>query len=65
MNWRDLAKVLDNMLPGLQCVFTSGYSENVMAHHAVLDAGMHFIQKLFNLEGLAAMIKGVLADEII
>jgi len=63
MNGRDLAKVLSTMLPGLKCVFTSGYTENVIAHHGVLDAGMHFIQKPFTLEGLAAMIKDVLADE--
>ncbi len=61
MNGRDLAKILQDMLPGLKCLFTSGYTDNVIAHHGVLDAGKHFIQKPFSMEDLASTITKVLA----
>jgi len=37
MNGRDLAKLICDNKPGLKCLFTSGYTADVIAHHAVLD----------------------------
>ncbi len=65
MNGRDLARSLQSLYPRLKCLFMSGYSANVIAHHGVLDDGVHFIQKPFNSKALAAKIRNVLdADHV-
>ncbi|WP_319585792.1 PAS domain S-box protein [uncultured Desulfobulbus sp.] len=63
MNGRLLASHLRGLLPSLNCLFMSGYTANVIAHHGVLDEGMHFIQKPFTLQTLAAKIREALAAE--
>jgi two-component system cell cycle sensor histidine kinase/response regulator CckA len=61
MNGRELARVLASFLPGLKLLFMSGYTANVIAHHGVLDEGVHFIQKPFTLEQITAKIREALA----
>ncbi len=47
MNGRDLSNSLISIYPDIKCLFMSGYTANVIAHHGVLDKGVHFIQKPF------------------
>ena len=61
MNGRDLADRLQTHLPDLRCLFMSGYTANVIAHHGVLEAGVHFIQKPFTAGELAAKIRETLS----
>jgi len=60
MNGRDLAKNLLNLYPRLRRLFMSGYTANVIAHHGVLEEGVHFIQKPFSREKLAAKVREAL-----
>ncbi|MDD5285209.1 MAG: PAS domain-containing protein [Desulfuromonadaceae bacterium] len=60
MNGQDLAKNLLSLQPQIKCLFMSGYTANVIAHHGVLDDGVHFIQKPFTLPGLAIKVREVL-----
>ena len=60
MNGRDLAKNLLPLYPNMKRLFMSGYTADVIAHHGVLDKGVHFIQKPFSLTGLAAKVREVL-----
>jgi PAS domain S-box-containing protein len=60
MNGRDLASELFSLRPGLKCLFMSGYTANVIAHHSVLDEGVHFIAKPFSRERIAAKVRAVL-----
>ncbi|MGE4403777.1 MAG: PAS domain S-box protein [Desulfobulbus sp.] len=60
MNGRELAKNLLSLYPDLKRLFMSGYTANVIAHHGVLDEGVHFIQKPFSLKNLAAMVRKTL-----
>ncbi len=60
MNGRDLAKNMLSLYPNIKRVFMSGYTANVIAHHGVLDEGVHFIQKPFTKKELTAKIREVL-----
>ena len=60
MNGRDLAKLVRQKYPGVRCLFMSGYTANVIAHHGVLDDDVFFIQKPFSTQELAACVKKVL-----
>jgi two-component system cell cycle sensor histidine kinase/response regulator CckA len=60
MNGRDLARSMDEIKPGLKCLFTSGYTANVIAHHGVLDDGVNFLQKPFSTNDLAFKVHEVL-----
>jgi PAS domain S-box-containing protein len=62
MNGRDLSKKLLRMYPGLKCLFMSGYTANVIAHHGVLDTGVQFINKPFSKQDLATKLREVLDE---
>jgi PAS domain S-box-containing protein len=59
----DLAKRLLPTLPGLKCIFVSGYTANVIAHHGVLDGNVNFIPKPFSGQALAAKVRAVLDEK--
>ncbi|WP_246167033.1 PAS domain-containing protein [Oryzomonas japonica] len=60
MNGRELARNLAQLCPKVKCLFMSGYTANVIAHHGVLDEGVYFISKPFSLPDLAAKVREVL-----
>ncbi len=60
MNGQDLAKTLQPLNPQLKLLFMSGFNANVIAHHGVLDEGIHFIQKPFSLHELISKVREVL-----
>jgi DNA-binding NtrC family response regulator len=60
MNSRDLAKSLLALYPDLKCLFMSGHTANVIAHHGVLDKGISFLQKPFSRKDLAAKVRETL-----
>lgn len=62
MNGRDLAGRLQAMLPGLKCLFMSGYTADVIAHHGVLGEEVHFIQKPFTMEEVAAKVRVAMVE---
>lgn len=60
MNGKDLAHNLMSLNPKLKCLFMSGYTADVIAHHGVLEEGTHFIHKPFSLPDLAVKVRKVL-----
>jgi two-component system cell cycle sensor histidine kinase/response regulator CckA len=64
MNGRDLAERLQSSYPNLKCIFMSGYTANVIAHHGVLDEGVQFIQKPFSKRDLAIAVRKSLDGEV-
>jgi PAS domain S-box-containing protein len=62
MNGRDLAGNLLSIHPGMKRLFMSGYTANVIAHHGVLDEGVHFIEKPFSRKDLAAKVRKALGE---
>ena len=63
MNGRELAKNVLSIYPSAKCLFMSGYTANVIAHHGVLDEGVNFIQKPFSRADLAAKVRDVLEQK--
>lgn len=63
MNGQELARTLVSCCPNLRSLFMSGYTANVIAHHGVLEEGVHFIQKPFSNADLAAKLSEVLDKE--
>jgi len=60
MNGAELADALTEKRPGLKVLFTSGYTQDVIAKHGVLGEGVHFIAKPYSLDSLAAKVRQVL-----
>ncbi len=60
MNGRDLAKSLISLFPQLKCLFMSGYTADLIAHHGVLDDNVDFVQKPFSMHALAAKLRETL-----
>ena len=62
MNGRDLAKKLMLIYPDLKCLFMSGYTANVIAHHGVLNEGVYFIPKPFSKQDVSIKVREVLDE---
>ncbi|MBU1168021.1 MAG: response regulator [Proteobacteria bacterium] len=62
MNGRELSLSILSLYPNLKCLFMSGYTADVIAHHGVLDEHVNFIQKPFAKMDLALKIRRVLED---
>lgn len=56
----DLAAQLGASRPDLKVLFISGYTDDTVFRHGVLEGGVAFLQKPFNLKALASKIREVL-----
>lgn len=52
--------LLGVLLPGVKVLFMSGYTDNAIVHHGVLDAGTHFIGKPFSGHELTRKVREAL-----
>ncbi len=57
---RELAARLEVLRPGIRVLFMSGYTNNVIEHLGVLEAGTQFLQKPFSPADLARKVRSVL-----
>jgi signal transduction histidine kinase/ActR/RegA family two-component response regulator len=56
----DFAKYVANMRPGTPVIFTSGYTDDAVAKHGILQAGIEFLQKPYEADSLISRIREVL-----
>lgn len=61
MSGGQLAELLAEKYPEMKVLFVSGYSQNVVLGHNILNVQTNFLQKPFRLKSLAAKIREVLA----
>jgi len=57
---RALAQTILSRNPVVKILFMSGYTENAIVHHGVLDFGTHFLQKPFTPSTLARKVREIL-----
>ncbi len=62
MNGRELAERLEIDRPDVRVLFTSGYTDDVIAPHGVLDGESHFIAKPYTPRKLARKVRTVLDE---
>ncbi|HSR53689.1 MAG TPA: response regulator, partial [Acidobacteriota bacterium] len=60
MNGKELARRLSSSMPGLKVIFMSGYTEDAIDRHGVLEPGTHFLQKPFKPPALVSLIREIL-----
>lgn len=60
MSGRELAIALESIRPGLKVIYMSGYSNEAVVRHGVLDAGKAFLQKPFTPIALARKLREIL-----
>lgn len=60
MSGGELAARLAPVHPEAKVLYMSGYTDNAIVHHGVLEPGIHFLQKPFGPETLARKIRKVL-----
>lgn len=63
MNGKALAKRLLSLDPELKVLFMSGYSSTIIASEGLLDPNMHFLEKPFSRNVLAAKVRQALGKK--
>ncbi|HVP77376.1 MAG TPA: PAS domain S-box protein [Thermodesulfobacteriota bacterium] len=56
----ELAKHLMSLHPETRILYMSGYTDNVIVHHGVLEKGLNYIQKPFRIDELTRKVREVL-----
>jgi CheY-like chemotaxis protein len=63
MSGHDLAKRVESLHPEMKVLYMSGYTDDAIVHHGVLEPGTNFIQKPFTPDSLARKVREVLDQE--
>jgi len=60
----ELALRLSRVKPDMRVLYMSGYTEDAIVRHGVLNPGIAFLQKPFTAEALAAKVRGILDEQV-
>jgi DNA-binding response OmpR family regulator len=59
-NGREVAEALGRLHEGMQVLYVSGYTQDVIAQRGVLDSGVELLLKPFTPASLLARVRSVL-----
>ena len=57
---RDLAEMFAKTFPSSKVLFMSGYTDDAIVRHGILQEGIAYLQKPFTPESLASKVRAVL-----
>lgn len=60
MSGRVLSERMRELHPAIQVLYTSGYTEDAIVHHGVLDAGTNLLEKPYSNDALLGAVRRVL-----
>ena len=60
MSGKTLVSQIEVARPGIKALFVSGYTDNAIVHHGILDSNIAFLQKPFTADGLARKVREVI-----
>ncbi len=60
MSGREVVNQLQLLRPEMVVLYMSGYAQNAIVHHGVLDEGINFIEKPFSPQALALKVREIL-----
>ncbi len=60
MSGRDMAEKLTSLRPGVKVLFISGYTDDTVAQHGILEEGVHFLEKPFTPKKLSEKVRAIL-----
>ncbi len=63
MGGREAAERLQPLYPQTMVIYTSGYTDDAIFHHGVLEPGLNFLEKPFSTEDLARKARKALDNE--
>jgi FixJ family two-component response regulator len=64
MNGPELARRVQAEHPGMRVLFASGYTDDAIVRHGVLDPGVAFLQKPFTPTALLKKIRELLDAQV-
>ena len=60
MSGKELVTELAKLLPETKVLYMSGYTDEIIGNHGILEAETHFLQKPFTRDALANKVRQVL-----
>jgi PAS domain S-box-containing protein len=61
MNGPELMQELEQIVPGVRCLYMSGYTHDILLEHGIEEDGAMFIHKPFAASALLSMVRKLLA----
>jgi CheY-like chemotaxis protein len=60
MDGWELSRQIKKILPDINILFTSGYSDNELVDKALLEEGVHFLEKPYTISDISSRIREIL-----